>query len=349
MKIHPDLYHGKNKKKNFFEGWYFKIVDKTGKNSIAFIPGISFGKKKAENHSFVQVVDAINNSYHYYRFKPDSFSSNEDFLHVKIDNNSFSYNKISINLFKDNDFIKGTLQLSQFIKWPDSKINPGSMGFYNHLSFMECYSQVCAVDGTIITGSLEINGHVYDFSEGKFYIEKNWGNSFPSSWLWIQSNNFTDNRASVTCSLGIVPFPIIKKFRGFLIGVTIDTHFYSFTTINRSSLSLKNCKNDLILTSINKNLTLILKTKTDPQDFLSCLGPRNGNMVPLVDETLRGEVEMTLIDHKKKKIIYHGVGKSTGIEYGGNQNEILDAYCKKSTMKLTELFPKKSASKQATP
>lgn len=24
----PDLYHGKNKEKNFFEGWYFKVVDK---------------------------------------------------------------------------------------------------------------------------------------------------------------------------------------------------------------------------------------------------------------------------------------------------------------------------------
>ena len=29
MKINPDLYHGHDQYTNFFEGWYFKIVDAT--------------------------------------------------------------------------------------------------------------------------------------------------------------------------------------------------------------------------------------------------------------------------------------------------------------------------------
>lgn len=326
MTIHPDLYHGEYKTKNFFEGWYFKVVDKSGTHALAFIPGISFGSKKEENHSFIQVVNAVDHTYHYHRYHPDSLKSNKDFLQVNVNHNEFCYNKIKIKLTGNKETIQGSLDFSPATKWPDNKINPGSMGFYNHFNFMECYSQVCALDGTIIKGELEINGKAINFSEGKYYIEKNWGKSFPSSWVWIQSNNFPNNRASVTCSLGVVPFPVLKKFCGFLIGVTIDDRFYSFTTINRSSLYLNVHENDLILVSNNKNLTLILKTKSTPGEFLKCLGPKNGDMVPLVDETLKGEVEMTLIDNKKNKIIYHGVGKATGIEYGGNQEELFNYF-----------------------
>lgn len=46
-------------------------------------------------------------------------------------------------------------------------INPGSMGFYNYLKFMECYSQVCALDGDII-GALEIDNKVVDFTGGRY-------------------------------------------------------------------------------------------------------------------------------------------------------------------------------------
>ena len=36
----PDLYHGHNRRKDFFEGWYFKIVDATRDYTCALIPGV---------------------------------------------------------------------------------------------------------------------------------------------------------------------------------------------------------------------------------------------------------------------------------------------------------------------
>ena len=38
MKINPDLYHGHDQYTNFFEGWYFKIVDATATYALALIP-----------------------------------------------------------------------------------------------------------------------------------------------------------------------------------------------------------------------------------------------------------------------------------------------------------------------
>ena len=320
MKINPDLYHGHDQYTNFFEGWYFKIVDATATYALAFIPGISRSEDTRDHHSFIQVINLVNHSYHYYRYSIDDFYSNNRHLKINIGINEFSFNKIYVNL----EQIHGILYLGSPTKWPDSKLNPGSMGIYNHLPFMECYSQVCAIDGDIEEGHLKINGQVIDFSNGKYYIEKNWGKSFPTSWIWVQSNNFEDHRATVTCSLGIVPFPLIKEFRGFLIGVTVDHKFYPFTTMNNSKLNITVCDRDIILCATHDNLQLILKTKSKPEDFVECYGPKNGKMSPILEETLKGEVEMTLMNTKKNLLIYHGIGKACGIEYGGDFSKLLD-------------------------
>ena len=51
--INPDLYHCMKKDNKFFEGWYFKIVDKDNKYKFAFIPGIALDKKSKSSHCFI--------------------------------------------------------------------------------------------------------------------------------------------------------------------------------------------------------------------------------------------------------------------------------------------------------
>lgn len=320
--INPDLYHGLGKKRNFFEGWYFKIVDKNNLYKFAFIPGISFGNNEHEHHSFIQIINGFDNKYKYLKFNESNFKYNNKDFKIGIKSNIFSLDFMTLNLKYKNNVIKGNLQFKNIIPWKDSLLNPGSMGFYNYLSFMECYSQVCALNGDII-GKLYVNGEIIDFTGGKVYIEKNWGKSFPTSWVWIQSNNFKDPTVSVTCSLATIPFPV-KDFRGFLIGVTINNEFYKFTTINKSKLTLKSIGQDIELSVTNKNLKLTLSTYTNRDNFVLCMGPKNGNMIPLVKETLSSKVYMILEDINENKLIYKGVGLSCGVEYGGKLIDVLD-------------------------
>lgn len=320
--INPDLYHGSKKSKNFFEGWYFKIVDKNNLYKFAFIPGISYGDYPCHHHSFIQIVNGYDNTYDYKKFTEKSFRFNNDRFKISIDSNTFSLDGINLHLRYKNKYIIGDIKFKNIAKWPDTTVNPGSMGFYNYLSFMECYSQVCILDGDII-GSLNIDGKVVDFTGGKVYVEKNWGKSFPKSWLWVQSNNFDTKKVSLTCSLATIPFPV-KPFRGFLIGVTVGNKFYRFTTINNSKLKLNSIGEDIELVVSKKNLRLTLKTSTDKDDFVLCMGPENGNMIPLVRETLHGKVHMVLEDTKTNSIIFEGIGKSTGVEYGGEMINIFD-------------------------
>lgn len=312
--INPDLYHGKNKKSNYFEGCYFKIVSKDRKNAFAFIPGIFMGKDDGHTHSFIQVLQGDKKQYNYCRYNCELFGASKKNFNVRIDKSEFSIDGIDLNINKSDIKVVGKLKFTEIKKWDGSLLNPGSMGFYNYLNFMECYSQVCALDGKV-RGTLNIDGVIYDLNDGRVYIEKNWGRKFPIEWLWVQSNSFKEEVA-ITCSVAEIPFPI-KSFKGFLIGVTVKDRFYRFTTMNRSKFKMSINSGDIKAEAINNNIKLSFETKSKKEDFMLCYGPKDGGMVPFVNETLIGKVHIKLEDIKLNEIIYEGEGECTGIEYGG--------------------------------
>ena len=314
--FNPNLYHGKHKSKNFFEGWYYKIVDKKNNYKLAIIPGISYGNSHDEHHSFIQIFNGKDIKFDYLSYDVEDFKYNNNKFRICINSNIFSLENINISINNKDININGNMIFKNIVKWPDSIINPGSMGFYNYLRFMECYSQVCVMNGSIV-GELNINGINVDFTGGKVYIEKNWGSSFPKSWIWIQSNFFKSRKASVTCSVATIPFPI-RDFTGFLIGVTLENQFYSFTTINHSKINISSLGDDVILTATKKNFKLTLRTYSNPEYFLTLKAPNNGSMTASVKETISGKVYMLLEDTYLNKVIFEDTGFGVGIEYGGD-------------------------------
>jgi tocopherol cyclase len=168
-----------------------------------------------------------------------------------------------------------------------------------------------------------IDGKEIDFNHGKGYIEKNWGKAFPYSWIWVQSNNFSHNKTSLSCSLAHIPFSFFS-FRGFLIGLYVDGTFYSFTTINRSKIQVQLSGADVSIQVENRQFSLKIKTRTSSENFMLLNGPRDGKMMPLVQENLQGEVQVILRDKEYNKTIFEDKGYCTGIEYGGKQMMVLD-------------------------
>lgn len=320
--FNPDLYHGKNKNKNYFEGWYFKIVDQSKQNVFAFIPGICFSGTKTNSHSFIQLLRGNEALFNYFKYDLTEFSWNNKNFNIMVAENSFSLNKMVINLKEESLNIVGEISFKNFKKWPATFLNPGSMGYYNFIPFMECYSQVCAMD-VDLTGSLRINDKIIDFNNGNGYMEKNWGSSFPLSWIWIQCNCFKNYKAALSCSIGHIPF-LQTSFRGFLIGVLINDKFYKFTTMNKSKVFIKEINGDIELTAENPKYRLLVKTSTDKSKFIKCFGPKNNEMIPLLEENLKGNIEVQLIDSISNNVIFNDSGECTGIEYGGDQKKILN-------------------------
>jgi len=317
----PDLYHGRLSK-NYFEGWYFKLVDRKMEHAFAFIPGVFFSPAGKDDHAFIQVVDGIKRTCRYARFEAEQFTASRDIFSFSVAGSRFGRSGLDFNLAGEDAEIQGRVDFSNHLDWPDNCFNPGSMGFYNYIPRMQCYAQVCAMDFDL-GGSLVMNGQPVDFTGGKGYIEKNWGSAFPYSWVWVQCNHFRKARVSLSCSLAHIPFPI-SSFRGFLVGFYLDSRFYEFSTINRSTSEVIQKGTDVVMHLRNRHHSLTIDCETDRADFILLKGPRGDQMVPLVQENLQGRVKVTLTENPAGRVIFEDRGLCAGVEYGGDQMMVLD-------------------------
>lgn len=313
---YPDLYHGQKIKNNFFEGWYFKLVDPSEQFTYCFIPGIMLSESDGASHSFIQFLDGANSKFDYIKYDKNAFIAADSKFDISIAKNRFSLNFLQLDIEEKGLKISGNLSLSHIVRWPDSLINPGSMGFYNYLTFMQCYSQVCSMYSHI-SGILNINGRNIDFTGGKAYIEKNWGKAFPYSYVWVQSNSFRHTLASITCSIAHIPFPL-GSFTGFLIGFYSEGKFYKFTSINKSSLKLKTDNEQVDINIVNKKYSLSILAQTSRDKFMDLYAPRDNKMVPIARETLQGKVSVSLKDRGTGRILFNDEGISAGVEFSGN-------------------------------
>jgi len=185
--FHPERFHGEGRKPPFFEGWYFKLVDAAEQSRCAVIPGLFLGKEVEDSHAFIQVLDGTSGSVAYYRFPPEEFEAARDRFEVRIGKNIFTSEGITLDLTDEEGAIQGDVRFSGTIPWPVTFAAPGIMGWYAWVPMMECYHGVVSLDH-VIEGALEIDGRTIDFTGGRGYTEKDWGRSFPSSWIWLQSN-----------------------------------------------------------------------------------------------------------------------------------------------------------------
>lgn len=319
---YPDLYHGWGQTRDYFEGWYFKLVDPTEQHVLALIPGISLARDERDSHSFVQVVNGSSASLDYLRYPVTAFRADRRQFAVTVGQSQFSLEAVSLDAVGAGGPIRGLVTLRNVQRWPDSLISPGSMGLYNYLPRMQCYSQVCAMDMDL-KGELLIDGVTVDFSGGRGYIEKNWGRAFPFSWVWLQCNNFGAERVSLSCSLGHIPVPW-GAFRGFLVGITQGGRFHAFTTMNRSRAKVRQDGADVAMEFWNRQHHLAVGAHTDPAKFVLLPGPRDGRMVPLVQENLLGTAFVRLTETSSGQVLFEGEGRCAGVEYGGEQMLVLD-------------------------
>jgi tocopherol cyclase len=309
----PAMYHGWGKKKKYFEGWYFKIVDPTEEHAIAIIPGISMDKE-GNRHSFIQVLDGSGVTSAYHRFEEKDFFPSQTEFKVRIGDNQFQTNGCNINLPN----LKGNLKFENLTPWPASLGAPGVMGWYSFVPFMECYHGVVSLNHNII-GTLEINGKEVDFTGGKGYIEKDWGKSFPSAWIWMQSNHFNNTEdASLFCSVANIPW-LGTHFVGFIAGLWLDGQLYKFTTYGGAQIKTALGDNTVFIGLKNNRYHLRIAAQKAAGAQLAA--PSMGAMTGKVNESMQATIDIELLERGKR--IYYGSAKNAGLEVSGIVKDLL--------------------------
>ncbi len=304
----PEIFQGSLKKKNYFEGWYYKHVSKDLSEVFAFIPGISFSKE--DSHSFIQIINGISGETYYISYPLESFSFHRNTLYVKVGNSEFSKNLIHLDIEEDNVKIKGSLHYTGLSEFPKKLFAPGIMGWYSFVPFMECYHGIVSANH-FITGKLKINDKETDFSGGKGYIEKDWGTSFPECWIWTQSNSLQKKDASVFVSVAKIPW-LGKFFMGFIAFVFLDGRYYMFTSYNRSRLlNLK--MEDSVLHMEFSNSKYRMKVEVESRSSGDLIAPKSGSMTRRIKESIDSAIHVKLYDKNNQLIFEDGSGRA-GLE-----------------------------------
>jgi len=310
-RLHPEVFQKKFYNKNYFEGWYYKLVSADGKDSVSFIPGVSYNNKTS--HSFIQCIHLHEKkkiiSYNI-DYPIEAFYCQDEPFSIAIGKSSFSLSEIDLNMKSETLSANGRIRIGQISPIKKSALCPNIMGFFSYVPFMECNHGVISMNHSL-EGSLEINGEKIDFSGGKGYIEKDWGRSFPEKYLWIQSNHFENSDASLFCSVAKIPF-IGFSFIGYICNLQLYGKEYRFATYTGSKLSILEFTNSRVsLEFKSKTHSLNLKGETTVSEELAA--PKSGAMDRAIKEVLSGKVSMELTD-KSGNVIYSSSSNQCGME-----------------------------------
>lgn len=261
-------FHGKYKTRTFFEGWYLK--HQNNETNIAFIPSFHICKDR-KRYAQIQVV--TESGAHCFRFPPSAFHAEEDVFYVRIGTNVFSSAGITVNLHCTGLSVKGTLRYGTYTQ-PETDI----MGPFRYIPLMQCNHGILSLTHKL-TGTLEINGKTFDFTDGTGYIEKDWGNSFPNSYLWAQLSWFENSDCCAMISVADVPF-VGTSFTGCIASVYYGGREYRLATY-RGAKILKYSQKEAVVEQGAYRLHVQLFKDSGAKKLQA---PQNGEMARIIYE-----------------------------------------------------------------
>jgi tocopherol cyclase len=305
--FHPEIFQGSFRRKNYFEGWYFKHVSGPEDDSFAVIPGISLSD---DSHSFVQYIDGRTGKSDYFRYDISDFSFDRKKLDISVGNSRFNSDEVYLDLSNENLKVTGRIHYSEFLRIPTGILTPGIMGWYSYIPTMECNHGVVSIIHDI-EGYVTVNGDQRFFDGGKGYIEKDWGSSFPESWLWLQCSNFPSHSASVMISVAKIPWKG-HFFIGFIAFFSLNGKTTVLATYNGSRMeSLRRLDESRTEVIIGKG-DLTLKATITKKGSTSLRSPLAGLMKNIIKESLDSEVCIEL--NKSGNVVFSETGLFAGYE-----------------------------------
>jgi hypothetical protein len=322
----PAAYQGHGIARRYFEGWYYKHVDEDASRSLAVIPGVSYSNDGTAQHAFVQIVPS-GGATHYFAFPAEEFASDAtDPFEVRVGRNTFSRQGITLDLAEGGRSASGALRFGEWTPWPVTPLSPGIMGPFRFAPRMETYHGVLSMDHAV-SGSIVVDGERIDFDGGRGYVEKDWGRSFPSSWIWAQSNHFGAVGTSLTLSVARIPW-MTGAFVGTIAGLLHKGELHRFATYTGARLRcIETAANEahLVLGDRREELEVHLHGS----ETLVLKAPILGAMEGRAAESLGGTLDVTLRATRggRAGVAFRGVGRQAGIEIMNDRDELGHVTC----------------------
>jgi tocopherol cyclase len=316
------LQHMVGRGKPCFEGWYFKLVDAAGAQPYALIPGVFLG---ADAHAFIQVLDGRAGTSSYHRFALSEFSADSANFDVRIGRSRFSRSGISLDIAADEtsaqQVVQGEIRFGPWNGWPVTCTSPGVMGPYSFVPFMECNHGILSMDHGL-KGELCVGGAKTSFAGGRGYIEKDWGQGFPSGYVWAQSNHFGEPGTSISASVARIPW-LTGSFRGYLIGFLLRGKLHRFTTYTGAKIEHIEVTDQAYCISV-RDRKYRLELSATRTDGAILHAPYEKQMIERVAETMTSTVDLRFERFATGEILFEGRGEHGCLEVQGDLPAILE-------------------------
>jgi len=291
------------------------VVNREEDLAFAFIPGIAMSGK-GERHAFVQVLDGKKLTSEYHSFPEEKWRPAAGRFEIQIAGNRFT----DKNILLDLPGIRGELCFRDQVTWPYRWYSPGIMGPFAFVPFMECYHGVLSMHHTI-EGTVKIHNHELNFTGGLGYTEKDWGHSFPTAYIWMQTNHFSRPDISFKASVAKIPW-LKASFTGFIAGLWFNNRFFTFTTYNGSKLLKLGASLDKVeLVMENRNFRLEIMAWR--HDATALASPIAGFMDGRISESMTSLLELRLTDLNSTKVLLEDKGRNVALEVAGKIEEIM--------------------------
>ncbi len=332
--LHPSRFQGAHRRRRYFEGYYFKVVDPVNDVAIALIPGISWDEHGA-GHAFVQVIDGVAGRATYERYGSPILQiestgpASAAFAKTASAKTTFGFT-IASNRFSDSGMsvelpgLRADFSFRQNVPWPSRPWSPGAMGPFSFVPGMQCKHGVVSLHHRV-SGTLHLGGHapITLSPQAVGYIEKDWGSSFPLRWTWLQTNHL-DGETEPSCllvSAGVVPW-VTGAFDGHIAAVLWRGRLEVFATYNGSRFQQTTSGDDVQLSFLKPRPThspwLRIETARPRGHGVDLVAPiASGGMAGKVNESLTATARVRF--GRGTTLLLDTTTRYTGFELGGRQ------------------------------
>ena len=214
-----------------FEGWYYRFTHPRTDESWVLITAYWLDDE-GEGHGFLKLIHGPHgDSYTETLTNVDvaSIHANKGYFSVQLGSLWFSADGVVGTLKADSgEEVELDLAIEGCARWgaPFDEGNRWTMGWATnapgvplrwHVHHLKAESR-----GTIRTYYGE-----WALDEYTVHQEKNWGQAFPTSWIWFQANQFVDRPDVAFAAAGPI-FPNRFSPNGYMAGLRINDEFYTW-------------------------------------------------------------------------------------------------------------------------
>lgn len=296
----PEACHQSSLFPPLFEGWYLRFTQGQSPWNFALIAG--FARDEIDTPIFFLQGIESDGEVFLLTCPKEKVTYQTDRFEIHCPWGFLSIHQVQLDISQDSSRIEMDIKLSD----GSSTLAPRKnvMDWAQNLPFLPCYHYVHTMNASCL-GKVSWGSHHIQKFEGRHYLERDWGSTFPKEWMWTQSHALSGDGDSITAVWSRIRWGSIK-FTGAAAVLIVKGISYSFSTARFHRAQHK--ANRWIFRSKSHRLVI----EVSPESFSPLLAPQHGKLLRPVEESLDSELKIELWEGTLQ--IYSGVALQAGYE-----------------------------------